>query len=157
MKLIGILAISFSGAVLLINLLRNADAELASARGLCAFIRHTRRLVECFSMSAEEIISLCPKEIISACGFDDGETLPLSLSEFGERCNIPDGECRRIFLEFTADFGKNYRAGEVRRCDFYAGLMEEREARIAEKLPSKKKLTAAVVISSLLMTVIFLI
>ena len=131
----------------------------ASAKKICALcqmMRYVKRMVECFSMSAREILLRMPQGLKSDCGFD-GQTDEASMISFADACKIEDDEARAIFIEFARSFGKNYRAEQVRECEYYIGRMEQRERQIANRLPSQKKLAFALIVCATLGILILLL
>jgi hypothetical protein len=156
LKALGLVVLLFSGllsATLVVNLL---ETRAKRVKTVCQTMRFIKRMVECFSMSARDILVKMPQKLKEDCGYTK-ETEDGSLLSFAMACHIEDAEAQAIFIEFARSFGKNYRAEQVRECEYYIGRMEEREQQIANRLPSQKKLALALIVCTTLVVLILLL
>ena len=133
-----------------------ADRSLSHTRAMCELLSYTRRMIESFSMSGEEILGRCDDRLLGACGYFLG-VRPKSFIELFERCEIVDGECRRIFGDFCRNFGKGYRDEQLRNCEYCLSLLAARSEVLASENATKKKIIIASTLSVALMLAILLV
>lgn len=150
------MAILLSGGACSLIIIREIDRRYENVRALCELIRLTKSLVEGFAMSAGDIIGRCSWELLHSCGYT-GDTLPQSFSELVDSCEIEDESSREIMIEFSENFGRNYRAEQVRQCEYYLCRMSERENFMAGSRSTQKKLALTLSLSLALMLVILLL
>ena len=116
-------------------------------------MRYTKGQIENYSMPCAEILSRCPHEILTLCGYEGNEP-PSDFLELCRSIEITDAEAERLFYDFAEDVGSSYRSEQVRRCEEFLILMSERERDIASRLPIEKKLTLVLSASALLAVLI---
>ena len=146
----------FSGILSAALVVSELEARANRVKAISQAMRFIKRMVECFSMSASDILLKMPRKLKDDCGYGKG-TEECSLLSFALACEIEDNEAQAIFIEFARSFGKNYRAEQIRECEYYIGLMEERERQIASRLPSQKKLAFALIVCATLAVLILLL
>ena len=153
LKAVGALILILSGIYLCSHRLKAISKRLAVVRGLCALLRYTKGQIENYSMPCAEILSRCPHEILTLCGYEGNEP-PSDFLELCRSIEITDAEAERLFYDFAEDVGSSYRTEQVRRCEEFLILMSERERDIASRLPIEKKLTLVLSASALLAVLI---
>lgn len=153
MKIIGIIALCFSGAHLAALLIRKEEDKTASARALCGFIAFVKNMIECFSLSISEILLRMPEDIIKGLGVTG---TPESLEEIGERESIEDGESKKIFHDFYEEFGKCYRDEQIRRCAYFLDIAQARQRKLERELVQRRKLIITLCSSAVILLIILL-
>lgn len=141
--------IMLSGVYLCSQRLKAIGKKLSVARGLCALLRYTKGQIERYSMPCGEILRRCPREILSLCGYER-DLPPKDFSELYCSLEIADEKADRIFLDFARDIGGSYRSEQVRRCEEFLELMNERERDISSRQALEKKLTITLSASAVL-------
>ena len=154
--MIGIIAVLFSGAAVSFFIVRELERRLSNTRALCKLLRICTEQVEYFARSFGDIFSICEASLLKECGYYREEPAQ-NFSEFLNSCEILCSESRAIMLEFAADFGKNYREEQVKRCKYYSERMVAHLSELDAALPTQKKLAVALSLSATLMTVILLV
>ena len=157
LKMLGIVALLFSGIGAAFFVSREEDKKLLRTRAWIEFVMFVRSSVEGYSLPISKILESCDAEIIARLGYPNGELPPKSLSELVERVDIPDEESGEAVRGFLRDFGKNYREYQISRCDDCIGRLCEREKILANQLPSKKKVIFAVSLCATAAVVILLL
>lgn len=155
MKLLGISLLLVSGAAFALMWRGRLDASLGNAEALCELLRFVIECVDDLSLSSSMILSRCRPELLRACGYTS-DIVPTDFSLLAERCEITDGECRRIFEEFCAEFGRYYHAEQVRRCESCLRSLSSRASQIRSALPAQKKTGTALSLAAALMLAIML-
>ena len=152
---------ALGGLLLVISALVCADhtnkkraLSLERAEGWTALLGYVKTQVECFSLPIGEILCRCDKKLLLRCGFTSSEEPPLELSSFVESCDISDSETERLMRELASEFGRCYREEQVKRCEYYIGMLETRVGSMREQLQVKKKLTTTLWLTGSLMLVI---
>ena len=151
------ITVCISGLGLSMLLIYREELALRRVNALIRFFEFVRSSVRHYSMSASEIIRRCDGELLFLCGLADGEDRPESFLDMAERCDIPDGEAEKIFSEFARDFGKAYREEQAAKCDGYIARLTDRERKLGEELPSRRKMIIGLGISLTLILVILLV
>jgi len=64
---------------------------------------------------------------------------------------------RTLLAEFFADFGKDYREGELARISHYSELIEREEERLISELDKSDKLTKTLLVAAALAIIILII
>lgn len=156
LKLAGALLLTLSGIMGARVLNSSASASLAQTEGLIAFIKWTRVQIDCFCHPISKILENASQELLLSCGFFGGER-PKSLAEFTRRCSVKDKGSFEIFCAFSSEFGRGYRAEQLRACDYYTALLEERRQNMASKLPAQRKKNSSLCVCFALALAILLI
>ena len=159
-----ILLYSLAGAAVIflcgIEISRRLNAKLSKDHQMIEkyilLLRYIKSQIDCFALPICDILARADKELISACGWT-ADTPPRSLSDMLEGTTVADGDSRGILLEFCGDCGKSYLDGQIRRCDHYISLLEDRRDILSKDLPRKKKLNSTLCISGALAVIILLI
>lgn len=153
-RILGAVMLVLSGIGTARVLNRSASSALEGTEGAIAFLRYTRGQVECFALPLPELIGRCEPEILRKMGYRQGMAVPESMEEFVRCCAISDRQSAALLKRYAGEFGKNYREGQLRSCDYYLGLLEERRAALATALPAKRRLNSTLSISAALALVI---
>ena len=111
--------------------------------------------IDCFSMPISEILSACDRRIYRDCGYFGD--IPACISDLANGCKIRDGEAYAVFFDFASEFGRGYREEQIRACDYYSALLEERRKILAHSLPQRKKRNSTLILSGALAAAVLLI
>lgn len=137
-RLAGVLMLACSGLAVSQTLNRRATAALCQTEGFMALIRAVRGQIECFARPIGQILFSCERETLDACGYA-GEMPPSDLAVLVKQVRVYDAPTVAAVARFSEEFGRGYRADEVRACDYTLSLLEDRRTRLAGELPQKKK------------------
>ena len=149
LRIAGALLLTFSGAFAARLINAAASRSLLQTEGFISFIRFTKVQIDCFSLPIGDIIALFGKGELLRCGYEKREE-PTNLSAFVEAINVSDKEAYKIFCAFASEFGRGYRAEQMRACDYYLSLLEEHRKTLVLSLPSKKKRNGTVCVCAAL-------
>jgi len=130
--------------------------SLEITEGAIKLLRYIRTQIDCYSKPIEKILSECPREIYLECGYIKNDT-PRTLSEIVTAMSRSDSGVYKVMSEFCAEFGKSYRAEQVKLCDRYIEELSEMRASASQVLPMRKKLNSTLCISGAAAIVILLI
>ena len=156
LRLAGALLLAFSGAFAARMINASASMSLSQTEGFISFIRFARVQIDCFSLPIGEIIAICGKEMLLRCGYEKKE-VPTSFGAFVDSINVSDKDSYKIFCAFASEFGRGYRAEQLRACDYYLALLEEHRKALLSALPSKKKRNGTVCVCASLALAILLL
>jgi hypothetical protein len=154
-RITGVLLLAFSGAfgARMINM--RESSALVQNEGFIAFIRMAKGKIERFSMPLPQIFSECPSEIYRECGYV-GEC-PTCVSHFFNGCRVCDGVSHKIFSQFCKEIGRGYRNEQIRVCEYYLTLLEDRRNALSKALPNRKKRIRTLFLSGALAAAILLV
>ena len=156
LKAVGALILALSGIGGAAWLNRSASSVLVQIEGWQRLLRFIKLQIDCFSLPVSVILERCDRATLRACGYVSD--LPArGLGELWERCSVQDEQTREIVRGFVSEFGKGYREEQLRSCDYYLSLLEQRRGTVAAQLPGKKKRNATLCVSGALAVVILLI
>lgn len=155
-RLIGVILVIGSGIGYAYWLNRGMSACLVQIEGFLGLLRQIRVKVECFSLPIASILASADSELLRRCGYERGVP-PANLGELVAYCRIRDGEAERLLVGFAAEFGRGYREEQLRECDYYFSLLEQRRQALSLALPLKKRRNSALCISGALAAVILLL
>ena len=130
--------------------------NLSALERYISLLHYIKAQVDCFVLPISDILKRADGEMLFGCGWR-GDVPPSSLEELISRASLDDSAAQSILLEFCSDFGKSYLDDQLRRCDHYISLLEDRREILGRELPSKKKLNSTLCISAALAIVILLI
>ena len=156
LRIIGAIIIFFSALMIAHSLSSKIDREIKAVSALRTVLERTRSMIECYSLSASEILRRIDSRLFLDCGIPGGR-VPQSFGELADNIDIADVEMREAMLSFAKDFGKSYRADELSRCTLYLEKIRAREQKIIKESAKKKKVIYAVAICSSLAAVILMI
>ena len=137
-KLMGATLLACSGLAVSHELNRRASAALKQNEATMSLLRAVRGQIECFARPIPEILAACEPSLLEECGYG-GRDAPGDLLQLFLACQVYDAETLQIAVRFAEEFGRGYREDEVRACDYALSLLEERRARLAADIPTKKK------------------
>ena len=157
MPLLGVIAILIAGAGISSALVADSLTSVLRSRALLELLELTRGSVENYAMSASEILSGCPEELIRRCGYRDESGFPRSFLELAERCEIPDPESEKLFFDFARSFGKDSRQRQSEACSMCIDAMRARLYEMERQLPVRRKVIISVCGAAALVCVILLI
>ena len=152
-KFLGSALLVLGGFLLARSLNSRAAKYLAVTDGWIRLIRYVKLQVECFSLPVSDIMSNVELSAFKECGYRR-DILPKDMSELLEFCVGIEVESKKILTDFTTEFGRCYRAEQVKRCEYYIAALEERRDTMARQLPSKKKLNYTLCVAICLAAVI---
>ena len=119
-------------------------------------LRYIRSQIDCFALPICDILERADKALLAGCGWEREEP-PSSVEDMLGEASVEDEGARGILLEFCKDFGKSYLDEQIRRCDHFISLLDERRNALAKDLPRKKKLNSTLCISGAVAVIILLI
>lgn len=119
-------------------------------------LRYVRSQIDCFALPIGDILGRADSVLLAGCGWEREEP-PSSVEDMLGEALVEDEDARGILLEFCKDFGKSYLDEQIRRCDHYISLLDERRNALAKDLPRKKKLNSTLCISGAVAVIILLI
>lgn len=159
-----ILLYSLAGAVVIlacgIEISRRLNAKISidheRIEKYILLLRYIRSQIDCFALPICDILGRADRQLLIGCGWEE-ESFPSSLEEMLREASVEDEGARGILLEFCEDFGKSYLEEQIRRCDHYISLLDERRDILNKDLPRKKKLNSTLCISGAVAVVILLI
>lgn len=139
-----------------------AERRRAETEEFYLFILHIKGEVARFLSKPERIFQSFEAQSLDSVGFLSVENLvgdaPLS-SAYGavrDKLSVSSG-ADKILYEFFSGFGRDYRDGEIKRCDAYAEELSRLWAREEGELVKSLKVTRAVLAAAALGIVILLI
>ena len=156
LKLLGASALLISGVGFSYSLGQSASAMLSQCDAWCSMLRYIKLQVDCFAIPISQILSRCDRALLDGCGYR-GEREPKDLRELIDGALWHDGETLVIVEGFASEFGKGYREEQLRSCEYYCAQLENRRARLASEIPSKKRLYTTLCLSSAAALVILFI
>ncbi len=154
-KLVGIFAVGMSGIFAASALRTSSLQRLSRVEGILELVRFIRSQIDCFAKPLPRILCEVPKNIYEQCGYR-GESLPTELSELALNCDISDAQTRKIFVGICSELGKGYIREQLRCCDYYLELLEQKRDMLAASLPSRLRAQSAVCIAAALGVIIIL-
>ena len=119
-------------------------------------LRYIKVQIDCFALPIGEILARTEGSLLAGCGWRS-ESAPTSLDEMLTEAGLGDRTSQGILLEFCKDFGRSYLDEQIRRCDHYITLLEERQVSVGKDIPRRKKLNSTLCISGALALIILLI
>ena len=154
-RLAGAFLLAFSGALCAYVINIRESSALAQTEGFIAFIRFVKGKIERFSMPLPQILAECSSDVYSACGY--GGDIPLCVSELLKGCRVCAGAAHKIFSQFSSEVGKGYRDEQIRVCDYYLSLLDDRRRTLSAALPNRKKRNSTLLLSGALAVAILLV
>lgn len=140
LKLLGGILLVLSGVIGAEMLNTRAAVALDRVDGWISFLRYARRMVECYALPEESILSRAEGAMLTACGYH-GEVPPRDFRAMIAAC--PDGDftesARAALCRFVSAYGQGYRDEQMRICDdTLLALGEEREL-LSSALPARRQ------------------
>ena len=156
LRLAGAALLAVSGAVAA-SVINSADASaLSQTEGFISFIRICRVQIDCFSLPISEILNGCGERELFECGYEKAE-MPVDISDFVLNCRVSDPEAYSLFSTFISEFGRGYRDEQLKACDYYIAMLEERRKKLSSALPAKRKRNATLCVCASLALAILLL
>lgn len=156
LRLAGAFLLTFSGAFAARYINACASMQLLQTEGFISLVRFIRAQVDCFSLPIGQILAFCDADTLWRCGYEK-KSAPKSILELAQGIRISDKEACEIFCSFASEFGRGYRREQLRACDYYLALLEERRKTLLASLPLKKKRNGAVCVCASLTLAILLL
>ena len=141
LKLIGGILLVLSGVIGAEVLNARAAVALDRVDGWISFLRYARRMVECYALPEEAILSRAEGTMLTACGYS-GDMPPRDFRTMIAAC--ADGgdlteSARAALCRFVSAYGQGYRDEQMRICDdTLLALGEEREL-LSSALPAQRQ------------------
>jgi len=155
-KVFGALMVGLGGGLICHTLNREAQLSCKRAEAWCSLIGTVKGEIECFSLPISEILKRVDISRFAECGYTK-TSVPESLCELVSKTSFSDKETEKIVRNFCSEFGMGYRDEQIKRCEYYRGLLEERKKVLATDLPTKKRLYSTLCVSgSLALLILFL-
>ncbi len=148
-KLVGALSVGISGIMAAKALRMGASARLSEVEGILELLRFIRSQIDCFAKPLPRILSEISTNTYARCGYF-GDTAPTELSELFGSCDISDSQTREIFEGLCSELGRGYLREQLRCCDYYLSLLEQKKEALMSSLPSRMRAQGAVCIASAL-------
>ena len=123
---------------------------------MISLLRYVKTQVDCYSMPIDKILSGCNEEMLSECGYS-GSAKPKSLGELLSGCASVEPAIYKTMRGFADEFGKSYRAEQVKLCDRYIDELSSFRSDLSERLPIRKKLNSTLCLSGSAAIIILLI
>jgi len=154
-KIFGAILILLCSTTLAIILCANEDKK---HKRLCAYIdllRYIKVQIDCYCATLEEIMRRCDGGLLAECGC----TVPVSdfSSLLRESDMCLDEKAVQLLYNFENEIGKGYKSSQIAVCDYYVNELCQLRDKSAAKLPSSKKVCAAVCICVGIMIIIILV
>ena len=142
-KLLGVLLILAVGVFASYSSVRYEKRRLTVIDGWIDLIFYIRSQIDCFLMPIGQILENGEQPLLQACASisPDGAT---DLSAILRASSLYlDGEGKRLLEAFVREIGSSYREEQIRRCDYYISSLQVLRAKIADALPMRIRLCAA--------------
>ncbi len=123
--------------------------------GFTALIRFIFKQIEAFNMPIPEIISLADKELLSLCGFADGDSDILHVLTHKEL--YIDGKSKSLLINFASGLGKSYRDEQLKHCNYYISEIEKYCESEEKDYPRKRKLILTLTLCAAIGLIIIMI
>ena len=133
-----------------------AHTDISMIEAYLSLLRYIRAQIDCYALPIGDIFDKCDRERLSSCGWRE-QFSPRGFDELFLCSNINDKTARDVILEFSSDFGQNYREEQLKRCDFCISALEARRDELSLRLSDKKKLNFALCLSASLAVIILLV
>lgn len=138
LKIVGALILVCSGAFAAHVLNAGEALRLKQTEGFMTLFRTVKTQIDCFALPIGDILRALDRDTLDACGYRE-EKKPSQLLELSEKCEVYDAVACSVFEQFAREFGRSYREEEVRACEYYLSLLEDRRVTLSGELPVKKK------------------
>lgn len=153
-KFIGSLVLVATGILSAFELARYHKRRLQTLDGIISLIFYIKGQVDCFARPIGDILKDVPPRVVQDCNCLYGIE---SLDDVADASKIYlDDECLRLLCSFASEFGSNFREEQVRRCDYYISLLNNRRSAIEAKVRSDSRAGSAVCICASLFLLILL-
>jgi hypothetical protein len=133
--------------------------------GYISLIYYIKGQIDCYAMPISDILAGVDPAIIAACLGLEGNVHMPRLGE-GEESPLPglvqesrlylDTESERLLTTFTGELGRNFRAEQVSRCDYYVTALTEERKKLMDTLPARLRATCTLCICCALVAAVLL-
>lgn len=145
-KILGGALLLLAGGYVSVWLMRFERRRLRVLDGYISLIYYIKGQIDCYAMPLGDILASADPAIIAAClGLDERALPPPTYVE--NEAPLPhmvkesrlylDEESERLLTTFTGELGRNYRAEQVNRCDYYITALTEERRKLAETMPAR--------------------
>lgn len=133
--------------------------------GYISLIYYIKGQIDCYAMPLADIMAGADPAVIAACLGLDVENRRPRLSD--ERvAQLPslvkesrlylDAESERLLETFTGELGRNFRAEQVNRCDYYIAALTEERKRLSESMPARVRACSILAVCAALAAAVLL-
>ena len=111
--------------------------------GFWRLINYTKNMIDLYCTPRESIMKSAANEDL---GLDilPGESFRELVARYGAYL---DPKAKKELLSFDLELGEAYRDEQIKKCDYYAGLIDSMRREAGEKLPQKIKMDRTLIIS----------
>lgn len=153
-KIIGSLLIALTGSSLAVAVCRFERKKLNVLDGFIALLFYIKGQIDCYSLPIKDILESVPKDILNACMCT---ARPESIGQIIKGCKIYlEDESLRFLNSFCAEFGGIYREEQLKRCEYYIQSLCELRRKLADEIPTRRKVGSALWVCSSLGLMIIL-
>jgi len=147
-KILGAALIFLGGVIGSFFLNKKADFKAAESGSYLNFFKYIREQIASYAMPITEILNKCDRDMLSFCGYPREEKIPADINEFLSKISVCDAENKKYMVSFSENFGKNSREDQIKECDYYINIMNDKRKRLYAELPNKKKVNSTLCISA---------
>ncbi len=153
-KLLGAALVLSVGVISAFGTVRYEKKRLSVLDGWIDLILYIRAQIDCYLTPLYEILSSSDPALMHACMSPEHET---DLGAILRASSIYlDGNSKRLLESFIREIGSGYREEQVKLCDYYISALRTERAKVADELPTRMRLYAALCICVSLGTAILL-
>ncbi len=157
-KLIGIAVLLLTAVGFGFTYSHLLDAEYRRVLGFIKLAKLIRVRIECFSQPLSEIYGDFSDEALDSCGFTEDlqkSGFITALCKHKALLGIR-GELLSCLSDFGGELGKSFSDEQVRHCERYIALLEEKASEIERELPTRTKMARVLSFSVAVMMAILL-
>ena len=137
-KMLGIAALFFCGALTGIFWARFEHARCRQAEGFVDLIRNIRLQIDCFGTPIAGILASLDGGLYAALG------APCTVTDMEDLLSqtplLVDREYAQLLLDFTACLGTGYREEELRYCEYYLARLAPLAQKMRDELQKRTRL-----------------
>ena len=119
-KIAGVCAILTSGLIVYIESQKYENKKLNQLDAYITLIDYIKNQVECFLLPIDEIICKCDILLLNRCGITEGIEKVKTIEDIVAASELYiDQDALSLIDKFAKEYGRAYRAEQVRSCVFY--------------------------------------
>lgn len=164
-KILGGALLLLAGGYVSLWISRFERRRLRVLDGYISLIYYIKGQIDCYAMPISDILAGVDPAIIAACLGLEGNVHVPRLGE-GEESPLPglvqesrlylDTESERLLTTFTGELGRNFRAEQVSRCDYYVTALTEERKKLTESMPARIRACSILAVSAALAAAVLL-
>lgn len=158
-KIIGIALLLLAAGGFGVIYSRSVDTEYRRFLGFIKLAKLIRTRIECFNQPLNEIYINFSDEALDSCGFTEElkkSGFMTALCKYKSSLGI-NGELLSVLSDFGNELGKSFSDEQIRHCERYITLFEEKASEMEKLLPSKMKVAKVLSFSAAIMVAILLV